>query len=346
MKSWKLVFVAALLGFFNGIISPENPLHTWRRAAVHLGHTAIAVGPGPLFTGADFVTRFWEIALENYKPKVPRVGLRIRWPIGSRRSTLAHAEPEAADYNVARFSQTPLPIPVTSNSPKVTESSSGKFQRVDSKPGYVSLSPNNRIRQLTRPAPSVAQRARIPGIQLSGNLLSVNVENVSSGTVLNAIGRTCGIEILGKDILPEKPISVKFHNFEVEDAISRVMRISGTKNYALSYLKDLQGHSHVTQIVLLPQETEPQQHYRIATAPEPLDKESVEGTIRLLKKRSGRMFIKQSSGPDVLVFTRWDTSIVRNGVPVNLAALRVGDYVEIRRISGSHAAVDIQATSA
>jgi hypothetical protein len=345
MKFWKLVAVVALLGFLNGMISPENPLHAWRRVAVHVGHTAIALARVSLSTGDVFVTRLWEPALENYHYTIRGTAARIRSATESRRATIAHAAAKATDHNNGRFSKTPSPIPLMSNSGTIREASSEKPQR-DSRPRYGSGLAKNRIRQSTILAPNQDDRPHFSGIQLFGNLLSVNVKHTSPRAVLKSIGTICGIKISGQDILPEKLISARFDHVEVPDAIGRLMRISGIKNYALSYVDDVQGHSHATQLVLFPEGGESPLNYRMAIATEPPDQERLEGTIKLLRKRSGRMFIEQGSGPDVLVFTRRDTNIVRNGAPVNFAALRVGDYVEIQRAAGSRAAVDILATSA
>jgi hypothetical protein len=344
MKSWKLVFVVAFLGFFNGMISSENPLQIWRRAAVHLGQTAITMGSVSLSTGADLVTHLWEAALENYHYTVLGTAARIRPAIESRRVTLAHAQSKAADHNDGRFINTPSPIVLMSNSGRVRGASAEKPQR-DSNPRYVSALVNDQIRQSTGLTQNLDHSPHFSGIQLFRNLLSINVKNASVRAVLKTIGKTCGIEILGQDVLPEKLISARLHNIEVEDAIDRIMRCSGTENYALSYVEDQEGRFSVSQIVIFPRGAETHD-YHVTKGTELLELETVRGTIKSVRRRSRRMLVQQTNGPDLFISTRYDTKIARNADPAKFTALRVGDYVEIQRIPGSGAVVEIKAKSA
>ncbi len=346
MKLWKLAFVAGIAGFISGLITPENPLHSSRRAAVSLQDAAVTVARAPLTKWASFVGDIGKLGLENYNYTVMRLALGVRSQADTRAATLAYAQPDVADYNHGRSKQAANGISAMSSVPKGTEVSPARFQKEGSSSNYIPTMFKARIRQPTQSASKVEGRRRTPGVQLVGGLLSVDVQSISLRAVFQELGKRCGIQILGQDVVSEKVISTRFHNMDVENAIRRLMRISGTDNYALSYVKGQEGRFNVSQIVFLPAGTKSPQYYHVATPPEQPHQETVEGTIKILKKRVGRMLIQQTTGPYLLIFTRYDTKIVRNGDPVNFADLHVGDYVEIQCIPGSRSAVDIKATSA
>lgn len=106
----------------------------------------------------------------------------------------------------------------------------------------------------------------IPDVWLAGSLLSVDVNNRSLTELLEDIGERCRIEVLGRDTVPDIPVSAKFDSVEVEDGVRRLMRIAGIGNYALSHRQDSENHSIVTQIVVLPGEYKPSDRYQLARA--------------------------------------------------------------------------------
>jgi hypothetical protein len=111
------------------------------------------------------------------------------------------------------------------------------------------------------------------GVHLARGLLSVDVENMSLLRLLEDIGQRCRIDILGKHILSDKLISAKLHNMQLDYGIRRLMRVSGVKNYALSYRNDQTGQHTVAQIVLFPEENEGSKDYYLARAEQESDSE-------------------------------------------------------------------------
>jgi hypothetical protein len=106
----------------------------------------------------------------------------------------------------------------------------------------------------------------IPDVWLAGGLLSVDVKNRSLTELLEDIGERCRIEVLGRDAVPDIPVSAKFDSVEVEGGIRRLMRIAGIGNYTLSHRQDSENHYIVTQIVVLPGEYKPSDRYQLPRA--------------------------------------------------------------------------------
>jgi len=111
----------------------------------------------------------------------------------------------------------------------------------------------------------------IPSVRLTGNSLSVAVKNKNLIELLDELGETGHIEILGQDSLPDITISAKFDNMEVEDGIRQLIRIAGIENYALSHRQDSENQYTVSQIVFLPGEYEPSRPYHLARATPDID---------------------------------------------------------------------------
>jgi len=72
-------------------------------------------------------------------------------------------------------------------------------------------------------------------IELNNELISMDIKNVSVKKVFKLLEKKTGIQVFNKAILPDKKISIKFKNLNVEEGIKRLMQVSGIINYVIVY---------------------------------------------------------------------------------------------------------------
>lgn len=96
----------------------------------------------------------------------------------------------------------------------------------------------------------------IPGLRIGENSFSIDAKNLSLPSVLEELSDKCDIEIVGQDALVGKVISAKFDSTKLEDGIRQLMHVAGIENYALSHRIESESQCAVSQIILLPRNSE------------------------------------------------------------------------------------------
>jgi hypothetical protein len=75
-----------------------------------------------------------------------------------------------------------------------------------------------------------------------------------------------------------------------------------------------------------------------------MEQTTVEGIITTVEP-DGTVVVKPAAGTSVLMYTRDDTTILRNGQSVKVTDLRPGDRAVARYVPGTRSAVEIHASS-
>lgn len=82
-------------------------------------------------------------------------------------------------------------------------------------------------------------------------LLTVSAQNVLPEDIFLELGKVCDVEIIVKgEKLPENEVSLNFEKIPVKDAVKRLVRACGIKNYLMDSKKDSQGVSRLVKIDL------------------------------------------------------------------------------------------------
>ncbi len=69
-------------------------------------------------------------------------------------------------------------------------------------------------------------------IEFDKGRLSVDIKDVDAKVVFKALGEKGKIEIVNQRILPDRRISLKFKDLEVEEGLKKLMRVAGVTNHS------------------------------------------------------------------------------------------------------------------
>ena len=82
-------------------------------------------------------------------------------------------------------------------------------------------------------------------------LLTVSAEEVMPENIFLELGRVCNIEIIIKgEKFPEKEVTIKLKDMPIKDAVKRLVKVCGIKNYLMDSKNDPQGKSRLVKIDL------------------------------------------------------------------------------------------------
>jgi len=82
-------------------------------------------------------------------------------------------------------------------------------------------------------------------------LLTVFAEEVMPENIFLELGRVCNIEIIVKgEKFPEKEVTLKLKDMPIKDAVKRLVKVCGIKNYLMDSKNDPQGKSRLVKIDL------------------------------------------------------------------------------------------------
>jgi len=82
-------------------------------------------------------------------------------------------------------------------------------------------------------------------------LLTVSAEDAMPEDVFLALGKECNIEIIVKgEKFPENGVTIELKDMPIKDAVKRLVRACGLKNYLMDFKKDDQGKSQLVKIDL------------------------------------------------------------------------------------------------
>jgi len=130
---------------------------------------------------------------------------------------------------------------------------------------------DDRINKPTNWKSNSEPQRQTPAVWLTDGLFSVNVNKANLLNILKDLGKKWDIDIVNKDALADKAISVKLNSVELEDGIRQLMRTAGVENYALSYRKESGNRYIVSQIICLPDEATDSERYHVAEATQEAD---------------------------------------------------------------------------
>ena len=88
-------------------------------------------------------------------------------------------------------------------------------------------------------------------ISIQEGALSVDVESIDLLGLFEELCKRLDIEIVGKDAISGKVISVKFNDMNLEDGIRRLIRIAGIDNYAIEYRQGSESRYAVSRFFFL-----------------------------------------------------------------------------------------------
>ena len=73
-------------------------------------------------------------------------------------------------------------------------------------------------------------------ITLHGDFLSVDAQEISPENILKDLEEVCGMRIRTNDnAFSRSKVSLKFSNVPLEEAVKRILKVTGAKNYLISY---------------------------------------------------------------------------------------------------------------
>jgi type II secretory pathway component GspD/PulD (secretin) len=88
-------------------------------------------------------------------------------------------------------------------------------------------------------------------ITLRGGFLSIEAKDVSVESVFKELGEVCGISIISSEnSFPSSPVTIRFKDMLLEEAVKRILKVTGVTNYLVRYQAD-GGSYRVSEIEFL-----------------------------------------------------------------------------------------------
>ena len=76
-------------------------------------------------------------------------------------------------------------------------------------------------------------------ITLRGRFLSIDAQEISAESIFKDLGETCGMKIItNENGYPSSLVSVKFSDVPLEEAVKKILKVTGAKNYLIRYRED------------------------------------------------------------------------------------------------------------
>ena len=76
-------------------------------------------------------------------------------------------------------------------------------------------------------------------ITLRGRSLSIDAKEISAESIFKDLGEVCGMKIItNENVYPSSLVSVKISDVPLEEAVKKILKVTGARNYLIRYRED------------------------------------------------------------------------------------------------------------